>query len=250
MERGDQSASSEMGRSNRVHLDNLGHAVHKLAAGKSLEERSVNEDVRRLVESSNEVLAEGSVDGGLRAKRISVVFTTATLVRTHLASYSTVNHGEKSGRDLAVADSAHKVSRDEADEIANNTSAEGQDDGVPGAAVGEHPILERSLGLATLGLLSGSDRLDEPAGAAFLGKILDGCLKGSIEGIQVDGSEVRIGEEDVGGRGEGRQDGLNDVGDEMETAMDGFLSEDGHLVDRGFGAHLYRSRGKIEMLAL
>jgi hypothetical protein len=167
-----------------------------------------------------------------------VGFTERASVKTHLASNSTIDHSEEGGRDLAVADSAHKVGRDEADEISYDSSAESEDDGVPRAAVGEHPILERCLGLATLGLLSGGDGLDEPARAAFLGEILDGSLEGSIEGFQVDGSEVSVGEEDVGGRGEGRQDGFDDVRDEMETAVDGFLSEDGHLVDRSFGAHL------------
>ena len=74
------------------HLDNFGHAIGKFPRREGLKEGRVNEDVFRLPEGADEVLSVGSVDGGL-------------------ASDGGVNHGQKSGRDLHEADTAHAGSR-------------------------------------------------------------------------------------------------------------------------------------------
>ena len=129
-----------------VHLNDLGHSIDELATGQSLEERRIDEDVGRLMESADQVLAERRIDSGLDGSAELAPSTNLKVdERSHLASDSAVNHGEKSGRDLTVAHAAHEVGRHKSDQISNHSTAEGEDDRVSGAAVREHPVLEGCL---------------------------------------------------------------------------------------------------------
>jgi hypothetical protein len=72
------------------YLDDLGHAIAELARWERLEERGVDEDVLRLPEGADEVLARWSVD-------------------RRLAADGGVDHREEGSRDLHEADAAHAV---------------------------------------------------------------------------------------------------------------------------------------------
>ena len=157
-------------------LDHLGHAVDELAHGQRLEEGEVDVDAAGLPEGADQVLAHGRVDG-------------------RLAADGRVDHGEQGGGHLDEADAAHEGGGDVADHVADDAAAEGDDDRVAGAGVGEHPVLDLGLGLAALGELAGRDGVGEQAGIAGGGAVEDG-----LEGRHVEREEVGVGDEHVRGR--------------------------------------------------
>ena len=50
-------------------------------------------------------------------------------------------------------------------------------------------------------------------------------------------AHVRVCDEDICRRWECGENGVDDVWDEVESAMDGVFSKDGHLLDVGLGGH-------------
>ncbi|KAI3485871.1 hypothetical protein L1887_50669 [Cichorium endivia] len=202
------SAGLELGKVDGVPdggcLDHLSHAVAELSGREGLEPGSVDEDVVRLVEAADEVLAERVVDGGLAAD-------------------GRVDHGEEGGGDLDKLETTHEGGCDEADEVANHTAADGEYDSVASDAVLEHPVLDVVLALTRLGALARRDDLgEEPPGVGGVEGV-GGLFELSAEGggDAASGLEVLVGDEDVGGGGEGSQKGLCDVRDEVVAEMDG-----------------------------
>ena len=95
------------------------------------------------------------------------------------ASDTGIDHGQQGSRDLnelytphamRVDQETHTVGKNrrcsqssgnKADEISDNTTSEGQDNGVPGAGVGEEEILDFCLAFSRFYRLSGRDCVGE-----------------------------------------------------------------------------------------
>lgn len=164
----------------------------------------------------------GAEKDGFRITVVPVPKRTGTV--SHLSSDGRVHHGEQGGGHLAEANSAHERGRDEADEVTDDASAEGEDDRVPRAAVREQEILEFGLGRAALALLAGRDDVGDPSRSSLGRDLCDGFFERAGKLVEVERCEVRVGKEDIGRRLERRQDSLDDVRDQVEAAMDRFTA--------------------------
>ena len=86
-------------------LDNLPKSRGDLPRGQRFHEREVDEDSIRLIEATDEILAERVVDG-------------------HLAANARINLREQARRQLDERHAAHIAARDEACEVADDAAAE------------------------------------------------------------------------------------------------------------------------------
>ena len=122
---------------------------------------------------------------------------------------------------------------DVANEIADDTASEGEEDGAAGALLGEEKVLDGGLALAGLCCLAGGDDMGDEAGCG--GRIGERVADVRGEGVgeegEVERGDVGVGDEDVCVCGEGGEEGLRDVRVEVEAAVDGVLAEDGDRVE-------------------
>ena len=104
-----------------AHLDDLGEPVAEVAARQAREEGEVNVDARGLVKRADEVLAVDRVHAGLAAD-------------------GRVDHGQERRRHLHDRHAAHKRRRHEADDIADDATAERDQARVAPAALLQQPV--------------------------------------------------------------------------------------------------------------
>jgi len=161
-------------------LDDFSHTVDNLSLGQSLEELEVNVDALGLPESTDQVLAQRSIDGSL-------------------ATNGRVNHGQEGGRDLNEADTAHVCSSNEANHVANNTAAQGDNNAVSSDTLREHPVLDGGLGRSALGALTRRNLVGKKSWG--IGKVGGVLFEGGFEAGCVEGANVGISDEDIGARG-------------------------------------------------
>ena len=129
-------------------LDHLGHAGEELFPGEAFEHAEVHQDLFRLVEGADHVLAHGMVHAGL-------------------AAHAAVHHGEERGRDLDKGDAAHERGCGETREVADHAAAERDQRRLAVEAVGEERGIDgigpvEVLVLLAVGDLDGHDQ--EPGG--------------------------------------------------------------------------------------
>lgn len=111
--------------------------------------------------------------------------------------------------------------RDEASEIADDAAAQSEQDGVAGASLFEQPVLDLGLGLARLGAFAGRQEVREEALAR----------KTALKVVEIERSDVGVGDEDIAGRGAGFKQRVADVFDEPEANVDAVFAQDGHALD-------------------
>ena len=119
-------------------LDDLGHAVGKGLIGQGGENRWVDEHETGLVECADEVFALGHIHAGLAADR-------------------GIDLREQGGRDLAQRDAAQEGRRREAGDVADDATAERDDEILARHAVREQVVIDALDGRETLVLLAGRD---------------------------------------------------------------------------------------------
>lgn len=59
--------------------------------------------------------------------------------------------------------------------------------------------------------------------------------------------DVSVGDEGIGGGRERVEDGVDDIGDEVEASVDGLLAEDGDFLDVGLRHNFERTRGSCSV---
>jgi hypothetical protein len=99
---------------------------------------------------------------------------------------------------------------DETDEIADDTTAEGEDDGIPGALLRQEEILDLCLALSALGGLAWGDYVcKESWSVVWIGERRCDVLSELVdEKLEIQGGEVSIGDEYIGGGGESSEEGM------------------------------------------
>lgn len=119
----------------------------------------------------------------------------------------------------------------ETDQVAYDAPTEGKQDGIPRAPIQEQEILHRGFPLAALGgLPRGNDMGQKTLGwRARLGRRRDGGGEFGEERGEVEFSDICVCDEDVGRGGEGCEDCVDYVRDQVEAAVDGFFAKDGDL---------------------
>ena len=122
---------------------------------------------------------------------------------------------------------------DEADEIADDTASEGDEDRVAGALLSEEKVLDGGLALARLCCLAwGDDMGDEARRGDRIGeRVADVGVEGVVEEREVKWCDVGVGDEDVCVGGEVREEGACDVRVQMKPAVDGVFAEDGDRME-------------------